>query len=291
MIDFESTFKIPTPLIRLHDDLFDQKKVRVMIKRDDLTHPELSGNKFRKLKYNLLHAAEQGQKKLLTFGGAFSNHLAAFAFACKHFGFDGLAIVRGEELNPDSNPTLSHAKALGMKMEFVDRETYRDKDKIAEKYKGEYVIIPEGGSNHLALKGVGEVIGEVGDHDYLVTAMGTGGTFAGLAKYSKQKVIGIPVLKNGDFLKNDLANLLGGEFPANGEIFTQYNFGGYAKFDATLINFLQHFEKTHQITIEQVYTAKAFYAFYDLLEKDFFPIGSTIVLLHTGGLQGRLAYL
>lgn len=287
MLDFESLIHIPTPLVQLHEDLFDQKQVQVYVKRDDLTHSFISGNKFRKLKYNLLEAERVGTRKLLTFGGAYSNHLSAFSFACKAFGFEGKVIVRGDELTENSSPTLEFAASQGVELEFVTRTSYRNKEEIMSKYSDEYFVIPEGGSNSLALKGVGEVIDEIGDLDYLITACGTGGTMAGLIQREKAEVIGVAALKGGDFLKDDISNLLESPFPDNATIFTEYHFGGYAKYTNELLDFIHNFEGKHSILLEQVYTGKAFFAFYDLLNKNYFEPNSKIVLLHTGGLQGR----
>lgn len=289
MPDFESRIKVPTPLVRIHEELFEEKGVEVYVKRDDLTHEFISGNKFRKLKYNLIEAEKRGYKKLLTFGGAFSNHLSAFAFACHTFGFEGKAIVRGEELKFNSSPTLTFLSKMGIEMEFVSREEYRNKSVITEKYQEGYYIIPEGGSNRLAIKGVAELVAEIGDFDYIVTACGTGGTAAGLIKggLTNTQVLAVSVLKNGSFLNNEIAELLGTPFPANAELFTNYHFGGYAKYTEFLLHFIREFEQRHKIRLEQIYTGKAFFAFYDLLKKDYFPRNSKVILLHTGGLQGR----
>jgi 1-aminocyclopropane-1-carboxylate deaminase len=291
MLDFESIINIPTPIVQLHEELFEKKQVQVYVKRDDLTHPFISGNKFRKLKFNLLEARSLGVNKLLTFGGAYSNHLAAFAFACKAFGFKGKVVVRGDELNESSSPTLSYAASQGVELDFVTRTAYRNKEQLAEIYGEGYFVIPEGGSNALALKGVGEVVDELGDFDYLLTACGTGGTMAGLIQNSNSQIIGVSALKGGDFLREDISNLLEKPFPDNATLFKDYHFGGYAKHTPELLNFIQQFESKHSILLEQVYTGKAFFAFYDLLNKGYFTPNSKVVLLHTGGLQGRVSDL
>jgi len=293
MLDFESIIQIPTPLERIEEDLFVEKGVEVFVKRDDLTHPFISGNKFRKLKYNLVEAEKQGKNRLLTFGGAYSNHLSAFAFACREFGFRGKALVRGDELNESSSPTLAFAHAMGVELEFVSREAYRDKEKLSAAYTEEYFIIPEGGSNALAVQGVAELVSEIGDFDYLLTACGTGGTLAGLLKGAPEhaEVIGISVLKNGDFLQEEVSKLLGHSFPDRARLLTAYHFGGYARYTEELLDFIRDFEAKHGILLEQVYTGKVFYAFYDLLRRDFFRRGAKVILLHTGGMQGRGAGL
>lgn len=289
MLDFESIIQIPTPLQKIEEELFAEKGVEVFVKRDDLTHPFISGNKFRKLKYNLVEAEKQGKNRLLTFGGAWSNHLSAFAFACREFGFEGKALVRGQELNESSSPTLAFAHAQGIALEFVGREAYRDKEKLSAAYAGNYLVIPEGGSNALALPGVAELIPELGPFDYLLTACGTGGTLAGLIEGAPEsvKIIGVSALKNGDFLREEVSKLLSRPFPEHATLLTGYAFGGYARYTAELLDFIRDFEAKHTILLEQVYTGKMVYAFYDLLRKDFFRRGTKVVLLHTGGLQGR----
>lgn len=291
MLDFERIIQIPTPLQKIEAELFAKNGVEVFVKRDDLTHAFISGNKFRKLKYNLYEAAKQGRNRLLTFGGAYSNHLSAFAFACREFGFEGKAIVRGEELNERSSPTLAFVHSQGVELEFVSREAYRDKERLSSAF--DHFIIPEGGSNALAVEGVAEIIPEIGPFDYLVTACGTGGTLAGLIKGASENVqiIGVSALKNGDFLKNEVSELLSRPFPENAELLTGFHFGGYARYDDELLGFIRNFESRHGVFLEQVYTAKAFYAFYSLLKAGYFRRGSRVVLLHTGGLQGRLPEL
>ncbi|MCP9767680.1 1-aminocyclopropane-1-carboxylate deaminase/D-cysteine desulfhydrase [Lacihabitans sp. LS3-19] len=292
MLEFERIINIPTPIVQIFDDLFEEKQVEVFVKRDDLTHEHISGNKFRKLKYNLLFAKNKGFKKLATFGGAYSNHIAAFAEACALFGFEGLGIIRGDELNENSSPTLKRATERGMKFTFVSRTAYRDKDKIAESLPKDYFIIPEGGTNTLALPGVGELINELNSQqfDYICTAVGTGGTMAGLLSNHdfKGKIIGVAVLKNGDFLRNDISGFLNKDFPENVMLETEYHFGGYGKHNAELLDFIKTFEAKHQIPLDQVYTGKMFYSILEKIKKGDFEKGSRILLIHTGGLQGKL---
>ncbi len=293
MLDFESIIQIPTPLQAIQEELFEEKGVKVLVKRDDLTHPFISGNKFRKLKYNLEEAAMQGKTRLLTFGGAYSNHLSAFAFACREFGFQGKAVVRGDELRENSSPTLAFAHSMGVELTFVSREAYRDKEKLSAAYAEDCLVIPEGGSNALAVQGVAEIIPEIGSFDYLLSACGTGGTLAGLLAGAPEnaEIIGVPVLKNGSFLHEEVSRLLSRPFPANARLETGFHFGGYARYTQELLDFIRNFEARHDIRLEQVYTGKMFYAFYRLLEAGYFPRGARVVLLHTGGLQGRLPEL
>jgi 1-aminocyclopropane-1-carboxylate deaminase len=292
MLEFERIINFPTPIVQIFDDLFDKNQVEVYVKRDDLTHEHISGNKFRKLKYNLLFAKNTGFKKLATFGGAYSNHIAAFAEVCALFGFEGLCIIRGDELSENSSPTLKRAAVRGMKFAFVSRGDYRNKTKIAESLPKDYLVIPEGGTNDLALLGVFELINELKpqEFDYICTAVGTGGTMAGLLSNQdfKGKTIGVAVLKNGDFLRNDISGFLKRDFPANADLETEYHFGGYGKYNADLLDFIKTFEAKHQIPLEQVYTGKMFYGILDKIQKGEFAKGSRILLIHTGGLQGKL---
>jgi 1-aminocyclopropane-1-carboxylate deaminase len=293
MLEFESLINIPTPITEIFDDLFEKKDLKVFVKRDDLTHQHISGNKFRKLKYNLLEASKLGFKKILTFGGAYSNHIAAVAEAGHLFNFDTLAIIRGDELNSESSPTLRRAAARGMGFEFVSREEYRQKETLIDKYGNGFYIVSEGGSNQLALKGVAELLHEQIFIDYVCTAVGTGGTMAGLLSNTLYtgNVLGIAVLKNANFLRNDISSLLGCDFPQNADLETRFHFGGYAKYDNELISFIKSFQQKHDILLDQVYTGKMIYAVYKKIEENYFPKGSSILLLHTGGLQGRISDL
>jgi 1-aminocyclopropane-1-carboxylate deaminase len=290
MLEFESLINIPTPLIEILDDLFVENDVKVFVKRDDLTHEHVSGNKFRKLKYNLLEAKNMGFKKILTFGGAFSNHIAAVAEAGFLFGFDTLGLIRGDELNAESSPTLKFATQKGMKFEFVSREAYRNKADLTSVFSNEYFVIPEGGSNYLALKGVAELLEEQLYPDYICTAVGTGGTMAGLLSNVKYEgeVLGFAVLKNGDFLKDEVSVFLEKDFPENAELETRFHFGGYAKYNDELLSFIKTFESKHGFLMDQVYTGKMFFGVYQMIKEGYFKKGTRIVLLHTGGLQGRL---
>jgi 1-aminocyclopropane-1-carboxylate deaminase len=293
MLEFESLINIPTPVIEIFEDLFVENDVKVFVKRDDLTHEHVSGNKFRKLKYNLIEAKNLGFKKILTFGGAFSNHIAAVAEAGFLFGFETLGIIRGDELNETSSPTLKFANQKGMRFNFVSREAYRNKADLAANFSSEYFVIPEGGSNHLALKGVSELLDEQQHPDYICAAVGTGGTMAGLLgnENYKGEVLGFAVLKNGDFLKDDISVFLEKNFPENAELVTRFHFGGYAKYNDELLDFVKLFEFKHGFRLEQVYTGKMFFGLYQKIKEGYFKKGTRIMLLHTGGLQGRLSSL
>ncbi|MFA7446294.1 MAG: pyridoxal-phosphate dependent enzyme [Flavobacteriaceae bacterium] len=266
--------------------------MKLYIKREDQLHPYISGNKFRKLKYNLLEAKKQGHSTLLTFGGAFSNHISAVSYAAKVYGFQSIGVVRGEELQNkiSENPTLSFAQANGMQFEFVSREDYREKDsevfieKLHQKY-GNFYLIPEGGTNDLAVKGCEEILTEQDDFfDYICCAVGTGGTISGIINSSKphQKVLGFPALK-GDFLESEIKKFTKKD---NWKLVHDYHFGGYAKINEPLIAFINEFRKQTEIPLDPVYTGKMCYGVYDLIRKGYFEKEANILLIHTGGLQG-----
>ena len=266
--------------------------ISVQIKREDLIHPFVSGNKFRKLKYNLLQAKEENQETLLTFGGAFSNHIAAVAFAGKEKGFKTIGIIRGDELGRKiaENPTLSFAQNCGMQLEFISREEYRLKSESSflENLKakfGSFYHIPEGGTNALAIKGCQEILTEDdAEFDYICCSIGTGGTISGIINsvLPHQKVLGFPALK-GDFLKEEIHNFTQNE---NWELITEYHFGGYGKVNEALIGFINQFYTENQIPLDPIYTGKMVFGVIDLIKKNYFPAKSKILLIHTGGIQG-----
>tara|TARA_R110000796_G_scaffold96719_1_gene202829 strand:- start:224442 stop:225341 length:900 start_codon:yes stop_codon:yes gene_type:complete len=288
-----------TPIQEIHNSLFEKKGIRVLVKRDDLNHSVISGNKFRKLKYNLEQAKAEGHNTLLTFGGAFSNHIYAVAGAGKTFGFKTIGVIRGEA-HEKLNPTLAFAKSQGMHLHYMDRETYRRKDerevlKQLEKQFGNYYMLPEGGTNELAVKGCEEVITEIDqDFDIITCPVGTGGTLSGLISglNGQKKVLGFSSLK-GNFLQNEVEQLLltySASTYANWVVNSEYHFGGYAKVKPDLISFILEFEDTYDIPLEPIYTGKMFYGLFDLIDKDFFEKGTTIMALHTGGLQGNAGF-
>ena len=289
-----------SPLQQLHDKLFEEKGVEVFIKRDDLIHEHVQGNKWRKLKYNLYKARLNKQNTLLTFGGAYSNHIYATAAAAKLFHFKAIGIIRGEEPQIKSD-TLLFAASQEMELYYMDREMYRQKDESAniESLRvqiGDFYYIPEGGTNVHALEGVEEIVEELSQpFDYVCTACGTGGTLAGLVAGLRgdKKAIGFSSLKGDDTLTEKVNELvkayIGVEF-TNFCINFDYHFAGYAKVKPDLIEFIKHFKNKFGIRLEPVYTGKMFYGLFDLIQKDYFPKGSRIVALHTGGLQGLSGY-
>lgn len=288
----------PTPLQRLVNAATEKAKVQLYIKRDDLIHPTVSGNKWRKLKYNLLDAQASGKGAVLTFGGAYSNHLYATAAAGNASGLKTIGIVRGLELEGKENDTLQFCREQGMQLHFVSREEYRQRhfeeylDEIAARFRNPY-LIPEGGTTGLALKGVAEMTLEIEEQlgampDFVATAAGTGGTAAGILS-AGANVLAFPALKGGDFLKEDIRRLLNEcEQPGILTLLTDYHFGGYAKWNTELLAFMQGFRAEFDVQLEQVYTAKMFYGLFDLIQNGFFNAGTKIVAVHTGGLQGLI---
>ncbi len=285
-----------SPIQKIEDDFLVIRGIQLYIKRDDLIHPEIQGNKWRKLKYNLQEAQEKQFKTLLTFGGAYSNHIYATAAAAEFFKFKSIGIIRGEESETLSS-TLQFAISKGMELHYMNRETYRHKDehatikKLQEQF-GEFYLVPEGGTNNLALKGVAEIIDEIDmDYDYICTACGTGGTLAGLVAglSGNKKAIGFSSLKGEDMLTpavNKLVHDFSGQTFTNFNINFNYHFGGYAKVKPELIDFIKEFKNEYGIQLEPVYTGKMFYGLFDLIKKDYFPTCAKIIAVHTGGLQG-----
>ena len=266
--------------------------ISLYIKREDLIHPFVSGNKFRKLKYNLLEAKTQNKDTLLTFGGAFSNHIAAVAYAGKDKGFKTIGIIRGDELRDkiSENPTLQFAENCGMQFEFVSREEYRLKSEnhFLEKLKmkfGDFYLIPEGGTNELAIKGCEEILTENdAEFDFVCCAIGTGGTISGIINsvLPHQKVLGFPSLK-GDFLQDEIRNFVETQ---NWELITGYHFGGYGKVSEELIAFINQFYAETKIPLDPIYTGKMVFGVINLISENYFPANSKILLIHTGGIQG-----
>ncbi|WP_029033146.1 1-aminocyclopropane-1-carboxylate deaminase/D-cysteine desulfhydrase [Salinimicrobium terrae] len=270
--------------------------VSIFMKREDLLHPEVSGNKFRKLKYNIAEATSQKRQILLTFGGAFSNHIAATAAAGKLSGFKTIGLIRGEELGEDlektlqENSTLRFASHCGMKLHFINRSDYRNKTSEAfledlRKKFGDFYLVPEGGTNELAVKGCEEILTpEDAEYDTICCAIGTGGTISGLINSSEehQQILGFPALK-GDFLKPEIQRF---SKKNNWKIIPDYHFGGYAKVDEKLIEFMNNFRSKYGIQLDPVYTAKLMYGIFDLAETGYFLKNTRILAIHTGGLQG-----
>ena len=284
--------RLPSPLEELPDGRLTRAGVRLYLKRDDLISPEIPGNKWRKLKYNLTAARAQGQQVLLTFGGAYSNHIRATAAAGHYFGFATIGVIRGEEHLP-LNSSLDYAVRHGMRLVYLDRATYRDKmspEVIAGLHGrfGDFYLLPEGGSNATALRGCAEIPGEIGrPFDLICCPSGTGGTLAGLAHglAAGQRALGFSVLKGGQFLAGDVRSLQRAAFGApseNWSIYHDFHFGGFAKRNPALDEFITDFEKRHALALDWVYTAKMMYGLFALAQRGAFHPGTVAVALITG---------
>ncbi len=271
--------------------------VEVFMKRTDLVHPIISGNKWYKMKYNIIEMKKQGYNTLLTFGGAYSNHIHAAAHAGKLFGFKTIGLIRGEEHLP-LNSTLQSAINDGMELHYVDRTTFRKREtnKFIETLKekfGDVYILPVGGTNTIALKGCSEIIDEINiDYDYICSASGSGGTFAGLVVglNGRKRAIAFPALKGGGFLKDIISKLVfdyTGRSFSNWEINTDYHFGGFAKLSKELVDFTHEFNRLNGFELDYIYTNKMMFGIADLIKKGFFKSGETVVAIHSGGLQGN----
>ena len=292
---FNQIIKIKNQQIFL--PILKEKNIELFIKREDEIHPFVSGNKFRKLKYNITEAKKQQKETLLTFGGAFSNHIVATAVAGKLSDFKTIGIIRGDELGQNLTETLSKNSTLkkafenGMQFLFVSRANYREKsnDEFLQNLKnkfGNFYLIPEGGTNDWAIKGCEEILTEEDEKfDYICSAIGTGGTISGLINSAKehQKVIGFPALKGG-FLTREIQQFT--KRNDNWSLETEYHFGGYGKYNPELIRFINQFNEQTNIQLDPIYTGKMLFGILDKITKNQFPENSKILAVHTGGLQG-----
>ena len=270
--------------------LLKEKEIKLFIKRTDQTHQHISGNKWYKLKYNLIEAKKQGFKTLLTFGGAYSNHIAAIACAAKENGLKSVGVIRGEEHLP-LNPTLQFAKEQGMHIHYVSRSDYRLKtttefiNNLKSKFD-DFYLVPEGGTNQLAIKGTEEILDVSSTQDFVCCAVGTGGTIAGIinSTNSKQTVIGFPAIKGFEQLEKDIGCWVN---KFNYKFINKYVGNGYAKVNKELVEFINEFYLAHNIPLDVIYTGKMMMGVLDLVTKNYFPKGSTVLAIHTGGLQGN----
>jgi 1-aminocyclopropane-1-carboxylate deaminase len=276
--------------------ILDNAEVFLDIKREDQIHEYVSGNKFRKLKYNLIEAKKSGYTTVLTFGGAYSNHIAATAAAGEIMGLQTIGIIRGEELAENlektlsENDTLRFASASGMCLKFINRTEFRDKtslvflEQLKDEY-GAYYMIPEGGTNDLAVKGCEEILtAQDNTYDIICCAVGTGGTIAGIINSTEphQKVIGFPALK-GNFLNKEIIKYTS---RTNWELIHEYHFGGYGKINHEGVEFMNMFSDQQHIPLDPVYTVKMIFGIFDLVQKGVFNKNTRILAIHTGGLQG-----
>jgi len=292
LIELEKSFNTSV-LTQIFDPLLVEKKVELWIKRDDLIHPVISGNKWRKLKFILNQALIEDSHTIISMGGAYSNHLHALAYAGKQLNMSTVGYIRGEMPKRWSS-TLLDLEKWGMELRFVSRSDYRQlrqykkSNELPGIKEGEYWL-PEGGAHSLALTGVSEIITEIDmDYDAVCVPCGTGTTLAGLAEASMErcKVFGFSALKGGDFLQNDVEMMLS-KNKFNGTIYLDYHFGGFAKTNNELLLFIQQFFLQHAIELDHVYTGKMFYALFELISKNQFKAGQRLIAIHTGGLQGK----
>lgn len=274
-----------------------EKKVELWVKREDQIHEFVSGNKFRKLKYNIAEAKQQQKEMMLTFGGAYSNHIVATAVAGNLSGIKTIGIIRGEELASNlekhlvENQTLAQAYKNGMQLEFVTRENFRRRNKedfiseLQHKF-GDFYLVPEGGTNSFAIKGCEEILTlEDKKFNYICCAVGTGGTIAGLINVANkhQKIIGFPALK-GNFLFEEIEKMTSKK--KNWNLKTNFHFGGYAKYNEELIRFINSFKMKTNVPLDPIYTGKMVFGIIDLIQKNYFQPNTKILAIHTGGLQG-----
>ncbi len=282
--------QLPTEKIPIQEILIS-KNVKLFMKREDLIHPQISGNKYWKLFFNINNYLAKNPEKpyIITFGGAFSNHISAVSALGNLAKIPTLGIIRGEELKDKwrDNPTLLFAKRNGMNLQFVTREEYRHKEKLTEFLQREFpdaLIVPEGGTNEDAVGGVKMMLNnETKDFDYLCTAVGTGGTIAGISKFCEenQKVIGFKVVED-DSLENKIFELT---LKRNFNLIDSA-FGGYGKIKDENIRFINDFKENYGIPLEPIYTGKMMQKVFELIDEGHFPENSKILCFHTGGLQG-----
>jgi len=297
-------FHIPSPLQRVLIDEFDEKNIELYVKRDDLIHPEVSGNKWRKLKFNIEQARFKGKDRIITFGGAHSNHITAAAKAAEIYGLESIGIIRGEDAD-FSNETLSFARSCGMKLIAVSRSEYRNaetwdyKELLKTKFQNFY-LIPQGGANFYGVNGCIDIISEIEaeiNPDAIYVSCGTATTLSGmiLGNKNQRQLYGVSALKGGEFLLTDIRkNLM--EVYSDEEtvkytlehvsLLTDYHFGGFAKLNTELIEFMRNFYRQSGIKLDPIYTAKTFYAMLDKVRSKHNKEPEKWVLIHTGGLQG-----
>lgn len=289
-------FKVPElEFTDINTRPYTTKNIRLQVTRLDKLHPIISGNKLFKLHYFIEEALQTNHKRILTFGGAWSNHLLATAYACKLAGIVAIGIVRGDDKVESSN-TLKECERLGMKLKFIPREAYRNKEDphflhaLSAEF-GDCLIIPEGGFHPLGAKGASLIMDHLLKHKptHVCTAVGTATTLAGLlaGKQNSEKIIAVPVLKNMTDIEKRVSSLNITYTPVDLILFDEYHFGGYAKQTTALLDFMNYLYLENKLPTDFVYTAKMMYAITDKIKNDFFDDGSSIICLHTGGLQGN----
>lgn len=285
-----------SPVHKVQTEFLLSSNVKLDIKRDDLIHPSISGNKWRKLKYNLLAASNDNCDGIITYGGAFSNHIYATAAACREFGFQSVGIIRGE-YDP-RNPTLQFAKSCGMDLKFVDRSSYREKEnsisikEILNQYP-DFLVIPEGGSNELSENGLKELSFEINElnHDVILVSAGTGATASGILNHlSEDKKLWVFSSLKSCYLKEEILDRVPAKKAKQLTFFSDYHWGGYGKSPANLIQFMNSFTRESKVPIDPIYNGKLIYGFSDMIRNEMIAINKSYLWIHTGGLQGISAY-
>lgn len=292
----QTSLVIPSPIQEVNNSLLVEKKIKLYVKREDLIHPHISGNKWRKLKYNLKYAKEKGVKKIITFGGAFSNHIYAVAAACKEFGLDSIGIIRGEY--DAQNPTLQFAKSCGMEFKFIDRSSYRDKEnsEVVKAFLSEqdsYYLIPEGGSNELANEGLRELAEEINEtpFDIIMVSAGTGGTATGILKLlDPSKELWVFSSLKSDYLHSEILKKFDSEKEQQLKFFSSYHYGGYGKSPKSLISFMNEFSTETKIPLDPIYNGKLVSGFFEMVGEGRIYTSKSYLWVHTGGIQGVDAY-
>jgi len=298
----EPVFRTPSPLEEVPFGMLNQLGITLYVKRDDLIHPEVSGNKWRKLEHNLAQAIQRGAESILTFGGAHSNHIAATAAAGALFGIRTIGVIRGEEADLD-NPTLKFAREKGMRLHTVSRSEFRESENpdytaMLRQLFGSFYRIPQGGANYYGVQGCMNIMKEIDIYpDRIFVSCGTGTTLSGmaLANRSEANIYGIPALKGGDFLLDDIKKNI--NQVVNDEetethlmdkvhVLADYHFGGYARTTDDLISFMRFFRKETGIKTDPVYTGKAIYGMVDFARKNPPSNRENWIFIHTGGMQG-----
>lgn len=284
------------PIQKIKHPLFKKFNTEVFIQREDLVHPFISGNKWRKLKYNIQYCLDHKLQGILTFGGAHSNHIAATAYAGKKYGLKTIGLIRGNAPTFTA-PTLENAQKWGMELIFLTREVYQKKhlkdfEHLLPKNYTEYLCLPEGGANELGLKGTQEIIGEKHkSFDAIFCAVGTGNTLSGIitSSYAHQKIYGVNTLKGAEGIRSNILQNIGDHPFNNWELLNDYHLGGYAKFHPDIITCMNFFKTACALQLDPIYTAKMMHAFLKLLEKNTFQ-NQKVLCIHTGGHQGTAAF-
>ncbi|WP_016954595.1 1-aminocyclopropane-1-carboxylate deaminase/D-cysteine desulfhydrase [Catenovulum agarivorans] len=290
-------FTIPSPISKITSQLFTGAGLEVFVKRDELVHPIVSGNKWRKLKYFFTGDLPQ---HIVSFGGAYSNHIHALSFVAANYQIPLSIYVRGEQAWLDRperlSPTIADCLHNKAQLHFVDRATYRRKDdadfkkELLQAYPEQTLFIPEGGCAQVALTGVAEILSEQQhEFDYILCPVGSATTLAGLIKASdnKQTIVGIAALKQANYLRQRVMELVGPSIKnKNWHLLTEFHAGGFGKVPKQILQLVVEVYQQHGITLDPIYTSKMWLGFNQLITQNYFRAGSKVLLLHTGGLQG-----